>query len=150
MSFLNRLFNIKFGEKNKILNILLFFSLSSFYMVSIETLSQSLFNARVGVELLPLMFISLAFGIILSTIFFYSFKIENRRLFFTILFSTFFLIHISVFFIIALFNNKLCVVIFFLLSQTVSSMFFTAIWLILQDVCNLESSKRIFPLAQLS
>ena len=147
MNFINKTFNIKFSESNKVITIITLFFLSSFYMVNIEVLSQSLFNARVGVTLLPIMFIILAFTVFVTTFILFSLKLKNSRIFFVTLHLIVFVIHFLIFALIKIFNTKISIIIFYVTSQTVSTILFTTIWLIIQEVSDVESSKRLFPLA---
>lgn len=147
MNFLDKILNIKHGESKKVFSLVLFFTLSSFYMANIEIIGQSLFNARIGVSSLPLMFIFLSMGIFFTSVILYSFKIDNHRYFYLTIFFGFFLVHIILFILLKISADKIFVIVFYLISQIISTMLFTINWLIAQDVNDIESSKRLFPLA---
>jgi hypothetical protein len=148
MKNLLKYLNIKEHEISKVLFISgLFFSIF-FYISVLETVSQAVFNVRVGVRYLPYMYIVLAF-VVIGTVGVMSELLarHDKRLIFRYV-----MVWVTVkqcFGIYVLSNadlHPLFSVVLFIKSQLFIGVLAYTIWILVQDVSNLDFGKRLFSL----
>lgn len=146
---LKKAFNIRADELKKADYLIAFFFAVGFYFTLIGSISISVFDIRFGAQFLP--YILFLFPV-LNIVFSYAYmkflpKVTKRNLFRYFILIVF-LIHVFNFLILeGVFASKLFFAVFLLLCMIVAEKLYFISMIVIQDVVDVESIKRILPMS---
>lgn len=149
MSFLEKVFNIHPHERKRVKYLFAFFFAVGFYTICVNTIIISAFNIRFGAIYLPYIYIIFPFVYLLSSIVYIKIMpVMDKRILFRYFIMVVFILHVLGFFILqGVFGYSLLYAFLLIAALFIEdNLIFLAV-LIVQDVVDIESIKRLLPLA---
>lgn len=146
---LRKAFNIKTDELKKANYLIAMFLAVGFYFTLLGSISISVFDIRFGAQYLPyILFLFPVINIVFSYVYMKFLPIISKRMLFRYFIIIVFVIHLFNFMILeGVISPRLFLAVFLLLSMLVCEKLYFTSMILIQDVVDIESIKRILPMS---